>query len=202
MELLKSVRNVDESKSPLIDNILATLQLISIRIDSYELYKNPSTITSATQPNISIYKKFDKARFILHSQAKAKKVNIDFHNSSYFSISGYEIFDLLPYILFDNAIKYSFKNQDIDVYFDDKNRQVAVKNIGPQISQEQLPSIFEHGYRAKYASTFDGTGLGLFLAKQIAELHQIKLLAESQEEVEFRIHGIPYSEFTMMLSFP
>ncbi len=120
MELVKKIGTNDEKISPIVDNILATMQLVSIRLDSYELYKNPGAITSATQPNIVIYRKFDKARFILAAQAKSKKLNLNFNNQSHFAISGYEIFDLLPYILLDNAIKYSVKNQDIDVYFDEK----------------------------------------------------------------------------------
>ncbi len=200
MELLKSFRD-DEKISPIVDNILATLQLVSIRVDSYELYKNPRAITSATQPNIIIYRKFDKARFILTAQAKAKKISINFNNQSYFLINGYEIFDLLPYILLDNAIKYSVKKQDVDVYFDDKEKTVVVKNLGPQIPREDLPQIFEHGYRSKNALSFDGSGLGLYLAKQIADLHGIKLRAESQEKVDFTLEGVPYSEFTMSLSF-
>lgn len=200
MELIKRLRD-DESTSTIVDNILATLQLLSIRVDSYELYSNPQAITSATQPNIIIYKKFDKAKFILTSQARAKRININFQNQSHFSISGYEIFDLLPYCLLDNAIKYSPKKQDVEVYFDNKEKIVTIKNIGPTISKDELTKIFGHGFRSKNAKTFAGSGLGLFLAKQIADLHGVKLRVESKEKVDFTLEGIPYSEFSMSLSF-
>lgn len=200
MELIKRLRD-DVSTSAIVDNILATLQLLSIRVDSYELYNNPQAITSATQPNIIIYKKFDKAKFILTSQAKSKRININFQNESHFSISGYEIFDLLPYSLLDNAIKYSPKKQDIEVYYDNKEKIVTIKNIGPLISKEELSKIFDHGFRSKNAKSFAGNGLGLFLAKQIADLHGIKLRADSKEKIDFTLEGIPYSEFSISLSF-
>jgi light-regulated signal transduction histidine kinase (bacteriophytochrome) len=200
MELVKRFKD-DEKAAAKLDTTLATLQLLSIRVDSYELYKNPGAITSATQPNIAIYKKFDKARFILASQAKAKKVNINFINQSHFSINGYEIFDLLPYVILDNAVKYSAKKQDVDVYFDSTEKTVTIKNLGPQISKEDLPSIFKHGYRAKNAKAFEGSGLGLYLAKQIADLHRIKVYTDSKENSDFTLDGIPYSEFSISLTF-
>lgn len=199
-ELIKNFQG-DETISPIVDNILASLQLLSIRVDSYELYKNPGAITSATQPNITIYKKFDKARYILNAQAKAKKINLKFNNQSYFVINGYEIFDLLPYILLDNAIKYSLKKQDVEIYFDDKNKTVVIKNLGPQINKDELSEIFKHGYRGVNSTAFDGSGLGLYLAKQIADLHGIKLRADSHEKVDFKFGGVPYSEFSMQLFF-
>lgn len=200
-ELKSKVGCGDEKISALVDNIYATSQLISIRIDSYELYKNPSTITSGKQPNIPVYKKFDKARFIINAQANNKKININFIGEAYFTIDGYEIFDLLPYILLDNAVKYTRNGMDIDVIFNENERTVAVKNIGPYIPKNQLKSIFDRGFRGQYTGDFAGSGLGLFMAKQIAELHKIRYYAESSESISYIINKVPYSEFIIMLNF-
>lgn len=200
-ELLRNVINEDEKVSALVDNIYATSQLISIRIDSYELYKNPSAITSAIQSRIPVYKRFDKARFIIGAQAKAKKININFSGESHFTIEGFEIFDLLPYIILDNAVKYTQCGMEVNVIFDDNKRIVTIQNIGPQVPRNQLENLFEKGFRGQNSKTVEGNGLGLYMAKQIADLHKIKCYTRSSDTINFHLDNIPYSEFKMVLDF-
>lgn len=200
--LMKNVQLESSGIKDIAENIFATIKLISIRIDSYELFKNPSTITSGRQPNIAVYKKFDKARYILGAQYRKKKIRINFNNESYFSIDGYEIFDLLPYIILDNAVKFSLSDQIIDVTFNDSQRTVIVENVGPQVSIYEIEKIFERGFRGKYSYDTQGSGLGLSMARQIADLHKIKCYAMSDGNILVQSHKIPYSQFKLYLKFP
>lgn len=185
----------------IIENIYATTQLISKRIDSYELFKNPSAITRAFQPNINIYRKFDKARFVIDTQSIKRNIPIHFVGECHLAIEGYEIFDLLPYIFFDNAVKYTRPGMEVTVKFNPEDRLVEISNIGPMVKKEEINHIFNNSIRGEFCKSFEGSGLGLFMAKQIADLHKINCWAESSEAIVFHINEIPYSEFKIHLDF-
>ena len=77
-------------------------------------------------------------------------------------------------ILLDNAVKYSNKRSKINVSLrkSDNMVKILVKDHGLGMSEEDLEHIFERFYRSdKSRSQSEGFGLGLSIAKQIAEKH-------------------------------
>ena len=94
--------------------------------------------------------------------------------------------------LIKNAISYSKEESEIviDLKKDNNNAIVEVINKGKQISKEKLSKIFEKFYRLDSARTSrtGGSGLGLAIAKDIVELHNGAIIAESnEEETTFRV---------------
>lgn len=83
-----------------------------------------------------------------------------------------------------NAITYSFPNSKIEINtnFTQKDIEISVKNISKPIPKEELKTIFNKFQRTKY-SHFNkaSTGLGLYLAKQIIELHNGEIYAKSDD---------------------
>ena len=81
--------------------------------------------------------------------------------------------------LFTNAIKYA-PGSAIDVILHQTKEKAVVqfKDHGPGIPKESLPLIFERFYRAR-SEKATGTGLGLFICKQIIDAHRVKIWAES-----------------------
>jgi signal transduction histidine kinase len=76
--------------------------------------------------------------------------------------------------LIENAIKYSPSGEAIDVRAqpDDGTVRISVADRGPGIPVDQQRLIFEKFGRADVAGgTKPGTGLGLFIARSIAEAH-------------------------------
>jgi two-component system, OmpR family, sensor kinase len=77
-------------------------------------------------------------------------------------------------ILLDNAVKYTPDGGSVTVRVqeeDDGSVALAVSDTGVGISEDQLPLVFERFYRADAARVEDGVGLGLSIARQIAEAH-------------------------------
>lgn len=88
--------------------------------------------------------------------------------------------------LIKNAISYSKEESEIVINLkkDNNNAIVEVINKGKQISKEKLSKIFEKFYRLDSARTSrtGGSGLGLAIAKDIVELHNGTIIAESNEK--------------------
>ena len=82
--------------------------------------------------------------------------------------------------LFTNAIKYA-PGAPIAVSLQQAgdNLLISFTDHGPGIEQEALPLIFDRFYRARNEKTITGTGLGLYICKQIIEAHRGKIWAES-----------------------
>jgi signal transduction histidine kinase len=86
--------------------------------------------------------------------------------------------------LLDNAIKYSPEGDEVHVraYAEDGRVRVDVRDRGPGIAREDQRLIFEKFGRVTTGNTRPGTGLGLFIARSIAEAHGGTLEVSSAPE--------------------
>lgn len=86
--------------------------------------------------------------------------------------------------LIANAITYGFPNTPIDINlnYNKNNLEISVKNLSKQIPEKELKTIFDKFKKTTF-SHFNktGTGLGLYLAKHVVELHRGKIFAQSFE---------------------
>jgi len=82
--------------------------------------------------------------------------------------------------LFTNAMKYA-PGSPIIVILNQVGRSMLVSftDHGPGIPKESLPLIFERFYRVRSERSVTGTGLGLYICKQIIDAHRGKIWAES-----------------------
>ena len=88
--------------------------------------------------------------------------------------------------LIDNSIKFTTRGGVIRVWGEETPNKVTVhvKDTGIGISQEELKNVFERFWRSqKNKGQSVGTGLGLYLCKQIIDAHGGDIDVHSQEEV-------------------
>jgi signal transduction histidine kinase len=105
-------------------------------------------------------------------------------------------------ILLDNAVKYTPQEGgrvSMRIVQEDASVGVEVSDTGIGIPEEQIPHVFERFYRAEEARSTEGLGLGLSIARQIAEDHGGSIEAQSKprEGSTFIIRiprGIPSSK--------
>jgi two-component system, OmpR family, sensor kinase len=85
-------------------------------------------------------------------------------------------------ILLDNAVKYTPRGGSVTVSVGEEDGGVAlaVSDTGVGIPEDQLPLVFERFYRADAARAEEGVGLGLSIARQIAEAHGGTIEARSE----------------------
>lgn len=75
--------------------------------------------------------------------------------------------------LIDNAIKYEPSGGEVLITLAQSGlkAEFAVKNYGSVIAEEDIPHLFDRFYRADKSRSTDGVGLGLAIAKNIADNH-------------------------------
>lgn len=112
---------------------------------------------------LTVYKKFESERLIV-SVDPSKMLRV-FEN------------------LLTNAIKYSYKPGEILVglYEKDKKAIIVFRNKGDHIPKEKTDKLFDRFYRVDESRNADtgGSGLGLAISKNIVELHDGEIWAES-----------------------
>ena len=102
--------------------------------------------------------------------------------------------DRLVRILIDNACKYGEKGSTVTVRLAKVpgGSQLTVHNVGNPIDEEDLPHVFERFYRSDKARSRGGEGgfgLGLAIAKSIADAHggTISVTSTEQEGTTFSV---------------
>ncbi|MBI4650991.1 sensor histidine kinase [Candidatus Desantisbacteria bacterium] len=186
-------------------NIFSTSSLVSIRLDAYDFIFNPMSVTMQTKTPMGIYKKFDKVKHCLDNRCRIDRKKIKIIGNSTTELYGFPILDLLPFVILDNAIKYSPRDNDITVEFIKKynSEKIEIKNIGPKIEISEIDNIFLRNVRGKYVKEkFGWTGIGLFFAKKVCEIHNMSITAYSLDKTIFSLDNIPYSEFKIVIEYP
>lgn len=86
--------------------------------------------------------------------------------------------------IIDNALKYSRDAVPVKANSEGGQLIISVKDKGPGIEKQYLEKIFEKGFQIedqRNLGTF-GTGIGLFLAKRVVELHNGRIEVESEPD--------------------
>ena len=95
-------------------------------------------------------------------------------------------------IVLDNAIKYTNPNTAIELL--GKNAieggiEFLVRDFGAGVPEAELARLFEKSYRGNNAVGVPGSGLGLYMARAMIDVHGGSLTAKNVSEsgMEFRI---------------
>ena len=104
----------------------------------------------------------------------------------------------LLYILLDNARKYSSERIEVIVK-DEGAPTIQIRDFGIGIPKESLPFVFERFYRVDKARSREsgGFGLGLSLAKQLADTLHAELEIESIENMGTTVSIIFSGDFNV-----
>lgn len=101
--------------------------------------------------------------------------------------------------LLNNAVRYGVDGQFVEVYgkLGEQEALVQIVNYGDRIPAEELPYIFDMFFTGDRARTNrdGGTGLGLFIARNIVERHQGAISVKSDAartvfEVRLPVDGV------------
>ncbi len=88
--------------------------------------------------------------------------------------------------ILENAIKYG-DGKSVTIDFDEEEdcRLIIVKNTGCSLKSEELPNIFDSFYRGSNSERLEGSGLGLYICKQLMRKMDGDIFAHIKENCFF-----------------
>ncbi|MEE9376691.1 MAG: PAS domain-containing sensor histidine kinase [Candidatus Lokiarchaeia archaeon] len=89
--------------------------------------------------------------------------------------------------LLSNAIKYTPPNGNIQISLNDREKyiEISIKDTGIGLTKKEKEKLFQkfgkiERFRKQLDIDTEGTGLGLYISKEIVELHKGKIIVKSQ----------------------
>lgn len=114
-------------------------------------------------------------------------------------------FECIPYLLLENARKYSPVPKEVEVRFNEDNLglSVEVSNSGPLVLRDELQPITEYGVRGKWAQRVseEGAGIGLNTVRTVAASNGLEFDVSSSS-VDCQMDGVPQGMFVAKLHVP
>ncbi|MCR5203161.1 MAG: HAMP domain-containing histidine kinase [Lachnospiraceae bacterium] len=153
---------------------------------------------------VSVYEILDEVIQNANQIAAKKdiKINEDLLEEENIFIKGdYVRLRQMLLIVVDNAVKFSNEGSDIDIglYRKGTKIKVYIKDYGVGISEEDKQHIFEKFFKSNLKQNEKGTGLGLMIAKNIADRHNCKIELRTEEgkgsEFIFTFEELDVSEY-------
>jgi PAS domain S-box-containing protein len=122
---------------------------------------------------------------VIHNIQQLTSIQIFFNenNEKLLAHGDIDRIELVLTNLLTNAIKYSPGSKEIfaDAFKCNDNITVRVRDNGIGIPQEDLTNIFSRFYRVSgLSSTFNGSGIGLYISREIINRHGGKIWTESE----------------------
>lgn len=156
------------------------LTLARLDSDNFNIEKEPFNLLKISKEIIhNNMDKLAKRKLRIHFECDLKEDDLVINaNKTYIEI--------MLGNLIDNAIKYSTQNSDITISISKQAHKLKfnISNIGEEIFPSQINKIFNNFYRINRLSAKEnnnsGCGLGLAIAKKIADIHLAKIAFHSK----------------------
>lgn len=184
----------EEAKELLRSNLeeLATLTQLSdgllrlARLESNNLPKKPVRVAAVLDKAVQANQALAEQKGILLEAQKGPQLTVMGDQAS--------LVEMLS-ILINNAIKYSPAKSSVRLQYEKRGKEVVISVVdhGVGINQVDLPRIFERFYRADSSRSRQqvaGYGLGLPIAKSLAEMHSGYITVKStvNKGSTFQVH--------------
>lgn len=182
--------------------LVKSAELLVKEFERIELLVNPAS-AAAGRVYSHIYKLCHKyVQIIDLAFAKPNNKRVRISGRSFLELRVYESISLLVFSLIENAAKYAMSGEAIEVDLEDRIGSVdlTVTSVGPLIEKEELPHLFDRGFRGKWAirTQHEGRGMGLYLAKLVAEAHRTNIAVTSVAQ-GYERNGIPCAKNTFVI---
>lgn len=176
----------DDQQSYVTDILDSGRHLLSLINDILDLSKIESGKMELQSEHVDICDVIDGSIRMFREQAFKASISLEHHVDSDVRLIEADKRKLkqILFNLLSNALKFTPDEGDIEIRTErvDEHVRISVKDSGCGIPHDKIEKIFETYFQVNTAQSrqLQGTGLGLPLVKQIAELHSGKVWCESE----------------------
>ncbi|MCD4806419.1 MAG: GAF domain-containing protein [Methanococcoides sp.] len=103
----------------------------------------------------------------------------------------HKLTDLFTHLI-DNAVKFTPSGEiTLETYEEEDSLHIKVSDTGIGIAKDLIPHLFQKFYQvdSSIRRKYGGTGLGLYICKNIVEAHNGEIWGESEENVGTTVHA-------------
>jgi len=174
-EILTNVYKANERLITLVNDVLNISRIQSGKV---EIHKEETSIEKIIEETIEKMQKPAEDKGVKITFSKPKEdiplLNIDTNKIENILIN-----------LIDNALKYTPQGEiTISLQKEEKDIKIEIKDTGDGMTKEEIEKLFETFSRGEAGKKhwIQGSGLGLYIAKQFVEMHEGKIWATSEGE--------------------
>lgn len=154
-----------------IETVLAAQQMMSLRLDIVDYESGHSA--GRPKEQVPVFKKVDKVVRCFANKLAHRKIIAKVDGRSFGATYGPPIFEIVPFVIVENAVKYAPFGSELTVRFEENEQEIIVRfeSFGPKIKESEREKLFDQHFRGEAARRSDtvGSGIGLFAARTILE---------------------------------
>jgi len=172
----------DDKRDKFLGNIVGQTERIQGLIERLlELAELENAQELKESKPVQLNEAINNAASTLAEYATAKEVHLDLRLTNARVVGDAFLIEQAISNLIKNAIEHADKCSVVLVKTEEQNNSVdmSITNQGEPIPDYALPKIFDRFYSLTNKDGAKGTGIGLSLVKEVAELHQATVLFES-----------------------
>lgn len=183
-----SCRSIDsqlEQAPTEMKSLVKAAGLLNDYFDLISIYFNPAAARYGRPASMSLHGIMKKITSILSGFDVGEdgvRTKVYFRGECYRNFNLRESFKIIPFSLISNAVKYCLVG-DVSVSLREMQDRVEVSVVsqGPPIEDDEVELIFSKKYRGRWSKGLrTGEGVGLYLAKIVADAHEIQISVTSR----------------------
>ena len=164
-----------------IDNVVMETEKLTALNSELLTLARTDLVNTVTSEEVNVKELVEKQLKSFEPRMKDIKFKKELNVSDKVKVNANDFSQLLG-ILMDNAIKYSDKKITLTL----EDHVLKVTNDGATISKDALPHVFDRFYQADKNS--EGVGLGLSIAKSLADRNHWNLSVKSNSNTTFTLN--------------
>jgi signal transduction histidine kinase len=170
-ESIESIENSTEYLKDMVEKLLILTK------PNYEIEKKDYNVERIIKETLEIFNK------------KGEKFNVV--GEDFTVKTSEEYLSIILKVVIENALKYNTDGEKVDINY--SKGEICIRDYGPGISEEEIEKIFQRFYKGDKSRSNKSHGLGLSIAKKLADKLNIKIIVENKEKgVQFTLRFSNY----------
>jgi signal transduction histidine kinase/DNA-binding response OmpR family regulator len=186
-EVTKSLAIMRRNTDELLNLVNKLLDIRKVDSNKFPLYLSSNNISEILR---SIYEQFE---LVVLQQGKSGVLSLP--DEDVYTQVDKDVFTRIINNLLSNALRYSDKYLELELTQTEEAAYIRVCNDGELVPEEARDKIFDPFYQVeKQRNSSSGSGIGLYLARSLAELHNGRLYFNEKRGLNEFVLQIPIKQ--------